>query len=210
MHFELPPLPYADAALEPWLGRQTLALHHGEHHAGYLEKLKKLIGEDVKPGETLESIVLSSTGPVFENAAQAWNHAFLWRSMAPAPRGGAPPQGAFAAAIEARFGSLAKLRREWIEIGRTHFGSGWLWLVVDDSELRVLSTQDADLPLRHGQAPLLTCDLWEHAYYLDYHHERERYLENFFDHLADWSFAAANWSGSSNWSAEWSAESARR
>jgi Fe-Mn family superoxide dismutase len=194
MDFQLKPLPYAREALEPWLGRETLALHHDEHHAGYLEKLEKLIGEHVKPGDTLESLVLTSTGPVFDNAAQAWNHDFLWRSMAPAPRGGAPPRGALADAIDARFGSLGVLRREFLEIGRTHFGSGWLWLVADDFELRVLSTQDADLPLRHGQAPLLTCDLWEHAYYLDYRNERERYLESFFDHLANWDFAAANWS----------------
>jgi len=200
MDFQLNPLPYAREALEPWIGRETLALHHGEHHAGYLEKLEKLVGEHVKPGETLESIALSSTGPVFDNAAQAWNHDFLWRSMAPAPKGGAAPQGALADAIDSRFGSLGELRREFLEIGRTHFGSGWLWLVVDDFELRVLSTQDADMPLRHGQTPLLTCDLWEHAYYLDYRNERERYLENFFDHLANWDFAAANWS----------AESARR
>lgn len=194
MDFSLKPLPYAREALEPWLGRETLALHHGEHHAKYLETLDRLIGEHVKPAETLESIVLTSTGPVFDNAAQAWNHDFLWRSMAPTPKGGAPPQAALADAIEECFGSLGQLRRDFLEIGRTHFGSGWLWLVADDGDLRVFSTQDADTPIRHGQVPLLTCDLWEHAYYLDYRHDRNRYLEAFFDHLAHWDFASANWS----------------
>lgn len=195
MDFDLPPLPYACDALEPFIGREALALHHGAHHAGYLEKLSKLIGGHLKSGETLESLVISATGPVFENAAQAWNHDFLWRSMTPAPLGGRHPRGGLGDAIDVRFGSFAGFRREFLEVGRTHFGSGWLWLVVDeDLELRVLSTQDADLPLRHGQVPLLTCDLWEHAYYLDYRNAREQYLECFFDHLANWSFADANWS----------------
>jgi Fe-Mn family superoxide dismutase len=203
MDFRLHPLPYAPEALEPWLGRETLRLHHDEHHAGYLAKLEKLIGDRVKPGETLESIVLAASGPVFDNAAQAWNHDFLWRSMAPPPQGGAQPRGALADAIDARFGSFRALRREFLEMGGAHFGSGWLWLVLDDFELRVIATHDADTPLRNGQVPLLTCDLWEHAFYLDYRNERDRYLEAFFDQLANWEFAGESWKS-------WNAASARR
>jgi Fe-Mn family superoxide dismutase len=194
MEFELKPLPYAREALEPWLGRETLELHHGTHHAGYLKKLRELLEESPVPGATLEELVRTAAGPLFENAAQAWNHDFLWRSMAPAPKGGALPEGALADAIDTEFGSSKAFRDLFVEAGLARFGTGWLWLVSDGGTLRVVSTEDADNPLRDGRAPLLTCDLWEHAYYLDYRASRERYLESFFDHLANWDFAAANWS----------------
>ncbi|RIL07425.1 MAG: superoxide dismutase [Fe] [Proteobacteria bacterium] len=193
MDFELKPLPYPKDALEPHVSAETLDFHHDRHHRGYLEKLEKLIGGSAEARESLESIVLRASGTVFDNAAQAWNHDFLWRSMTP-PGDAAPPDGDLADSIGRRFGGLTDLRTEFVEAGVSQFGSGYVWLVADGDRLAVESTHDADNPLRHGRTPLLTCDVWEHAYYLDYRNDRERYLEAFFDHLANWKFAAANWS----------------
>ena len=192
MDFTLRPLPYPSDALEPYIGRETVALHHERHHAGYLKKLEQLIAGTPDERASLERIVRTAEGPVFDNAAQVWNHDFYWRSMDP-KRGGAPPAG-LAAAIEASFAGFDALRSRFLKAGGEHFGSGWLWLVAERGGLAVVTTADADLPLRHGAVPLLTADLWEHAYYLDYRNERGAYLEAFFDGLANWEFAAANWS----------------
>jgi Fe-Mn family superoxide dismutase len=191
MDFTLKPLPYSKNALEPHLGKETLSLHYEKHHAGYLKKLKKLIEGKPEANESLEWILCSAEGPVFENAAQVWNHDFYWRSMH--PDGGGTPDDALGDAVEVCFGGLDGLRKIFLQAGKDHFGSGWLWLIGDRGRLRVTTTHDANLPLRYGQVPLVTADLWEHAYYLDYHNERARYLEAFFDHLINWEFAASNW-----------------
>jgi Fe-Mn family superoxide dismutase len=192
MDFILRPLPYPADALEPHIGRETVARHHEKHHAGYLKKLKELIEGRPEEQESLERIVRSADGPVFDNAAQVWNHDFYWRSMD--PKGGGAPRVGLAAAIQASFGSFAAFRGAFLTAGGEHFGSGWLWFVAQRRALAVVTTANADLPLRRGAVPLLTADLWEHAYYVDYRNERGAYLEAFFDHLANWDFAAANWS----------------
>jgi Fe-Mn family superoxide dismutase len=191
MDFDMKPLPYADTALEPYIGCATLTLHHGRHQQGYLAKLEELIGGTPMAKESLETIVLTAKGPAFDNAAQVWNHDFYWRSMKPC--GGGRPRGRLSFTLERDFGSFGGFRRAFLEAGEAHFGSGWLWLVSCEGRLRVLTTPDAHLPLVHLGSPLLAADLWEHAYYLDYHDERATYLQAFVDHLVDWDFAAANW-----------------
>jgi Fe-Mn family superoxide dismutase len=193
MDFELRPLPYAHDALEPHLSRETLELHHGAHQAAYLKKLEELIGDRGEAQAPLEAIVASARGAIFDNAAQVWNHDFLWRSMAPQPKGGGEPEGPLGDAIGAAFGSFADFRTQLLEAGNGHFGSGWLWLVADRDRLSIETTANADTPVRRQRTPLLTIDLWEHAYYVDYRNERPRYLETFVDHLVDWSFATENW-----------------
>jgi len=190
-HFKLAPLPYDEAALEPQIGRETVNLHYEKHHGGYVKKLNELVEGKPEAKATLEDLIRSSEGAIFDNAAQVWNHDFYWRSMQPG--GCAEPNGALGEAIAGSFGSFDDLRREFVEAGTHHFGSGWVWLVSHRGRLRITTTPDADLPLRYGDTPILCADLWEHAYYLDYHNERERYLEAFFDHLANWDFALANW-----------------
>jgi len=187
----LRPLPYPRNALEPHIGRETVALHYEKHHAAYLKKLEELIEGTPEEHESLEGIIRTADGPVFNNAAQVWNHDFYWRSMD--PKGGGAPRLGLAAAIEASSGSFEAFRTAFLKAGGEHFGSGWLWLVAERGKFAVVTTADADLPLRHGAVPLLTADLWEHAYYLDYRNERAAYLEAFFDSLANWEFAAANW-----------------
>jgi Fe-Mn family superoxide dismutase len=191
-HVTLQPLPYARHALEPHIGRETVTLHYEKHHAGYVEKLNELTAG--RPGKvtSLEWIVRSSEGAIFDNAAQSWNHDFYWRSMH--PDGGRAPSGEVHEAILGSFGSFERFRRDFLEAGTGHFGSGWLWLVLHGDSLQITTTHDADLPLRYGDTPILCADLWEHAYYLDYHNERARYLEAFIDHLANWEFARVNWS----------------
>lgn len=195
MDFALPPLPYADDALEPHLGAETLRLHHRRHHAGYLEKLEELIGERPEAARPLEEIVRTSVGAVFDNAAQAWNHRFLWHSMAPG--GGGEPRGPLGDALARDFGSFDSVRKRMLEDGSAHFGSGWLWLVVRAGSLEVVTTHDAGCPLRDGDVPLVTADLWEHAYYLDHRNDRRRYLETYLDHLIHWEFAAENFARAS-------------
>lgn len=191
-HVTLKPLPYDKHALEPHIGRETVALHYEKHHAGYVKKLKELIAGKPEETASLEQIIRSSEGAIFDNAAQIWNHDFYWRSMH--PDGGGAPKGEVNEAIIGNFGDFERLRREFLEAGTGHFGSGWLWLVSHRDSLRITTTPDADLPLRYGDTAILCADLWEHAYYLDYHNERARYLEAFLDHLANWEFARANWS----------------
>ena len=190
MDFELKPLPYAVNALEPYLGAETLRLHREKHHAGYLEELELLVGASPQAADSLATIIATATGHLFETAAQVWNHEFLWRSMT--PRGGGNPRGPVAEALIRSFGDVDGFRRLFRMEAAAHFGSGWIWLVLDRGRLRVTTTANADLPLTRGQTPLLTLDLWEHAYYLDYRNERGCYIEAFLDHLIDWDFVAAN------------------
>jgi Fe-Mn family superoxide dismutase len=188
MKFELPPLPYAREDLEPHMGRETLELHYEKHHRGYLEKLRKAIEGKPEAEKSLEEIIRSSAGPVFDNAAQVWNHTFFWRCMQ--RRGGGEPGGEVARRIRDAFGSFDSFRESWISTGVSRFGSGYVWLILDRGRLRCVETLNADNPLADGHVPLLTCDVWEHAYYLDHRNARGRYLETFLDHLVNWDFVA--------------------
>jgi len=189
--FEIPPLPYAKDALEPTMSALTLEIHHGKHHQGYLDKLRELVEGTRREDFSLEELLLTSDGEVFNNASQAWNHAFFWQSMR--PQGGGRPAGRLLEALERDFGSFARFRTEFAEVATAHFGSGWAWLVRGSAgQLRVSSTSNADNPLRHRTVPLLTLDVWEHAYYLDHRNERARYVDGFLDQLVNWEFASAN------------------
>ncbi len=191
-HLILKPLPYDKQALEPHISRETVTLHFEKHHGGYAKKLNELIAGKREETATLEWMIRCSEGAIFNNAAQIWNHDFYWRSMH--PDGGGAPSGALNDAITRDFGGFEHLRKEFLEAGANHFGSGWVWLVLHGDSLLISTTHDADLPGQHGDTAILCADLWEHAYYLDYHDERARYLETFVDHLANWEFAEANWS----------------
>jgi Fe-Mn family superoxide dismutase len=187
MRFELAPLPYAKDALEPHLGAETLEFHYEKHHRGYLKKLEKLIGDTPLAQEELEEIVVTVEGAVFNNAAQVWNHDFYWRGMK--PKGGGDPPPALRADLERRFGSLDAFKKKVIDAAVAQFGSGYVWLYAGfDGRLAVRATHDAKNPLLDGVMPLLGIDLWEHAYYLDYQHEREAYVRTFLDHLVNWEF----------------------
>ncbi len=192
MAFTLPPLPFDKAALQPYLSAETLEFHHGKHHQAYVTNLNKLIAGTPLESQSLEDIILKSEGGIFNNAAQVWNHTFYWHSIQP---GGAPLGGALLAAIERDFGSYAKFREEFTNAAITQFGSGWAWLVLDAGKLRVTKTGNADLPLRAGQKALLTIDVWEHAYYIDYRNLRPKYVDVYLDHLVNWDFAAQNFAG---------------
>ena len=189
MAFTLPPLPYSLDALAPHLSRTTLELHHGKHHQKYVDTLNDLV--DGKSNDDLEAVILGADDrKVFNNAAQHWNHSFYWQGMT--PDGGGQPSGELAEAIERDFGSFDAFRKELADEAETHFASGWAWLVHDGSKLLVTSTHDADLPLKHGQRALLTIDVWEHAYYVDYQNKRPDYIATFLDELVSWDFVASN------------------
>ncbi len=192
--YALPPLPYAHDALEPVIGTVTMQTHHGKHHQRYVTVMNEIAGDSKLP---LEELIADAKkrgdNKLFNNSAQAWNHAFFWESMTPKP---APPAGAVKEAIGGAFGGLEGLRKEFIAKGAAQFGSGWTWLVASDGKLQVVTTHDADLPwLGSAAAPLLVCDVWEHAYYLDYRNERDRFLGTWFDKLANWDFAAKQLAG---------------
>ena len=192
MAFELPNLPYPKDALAPHISAETLEYHHGKHHAAYVTNLNKLIDGKPEAGKSLEEIIMGSevgTG-VFNNAAQVWNHTFYWSSMK--PKGGGQPTGDLLAAITRDFGSFDKFKEEFSNAGATQFGSGWAWLVLQNGKLAVTKTPNADLPMKHGQKALLTMDVWEHAYYIDYRNARPKYIETFLTSLANWDFAAEN------------------
>ncbi len=190
MAITLPPLPYDKAALAPHISAETLEFHHGKHHAAYVTNLNKLIEGKPEATKKLEEIILSSDGPVFNNAAQVWNHTFYWHSLKPG--GGGEPRGPLADAIRRDFGSFAKLKEELTNAAVTHFGSGWAWLVAEGGKLRITKTGNADLPMKHGQVALLAIDVWEHAYYIDYRNARPTYVAKVIDHLLNWDFAAEN------------------
>ena len=190
MAFTLPPLPYDKNALAPHISAETLEYHHGKHHNAYVTNLNKLIEGKPEASLSLEEIIKSSEGGVFNNAAQIWNHTFYWSSMK--PNGGGLPTGDLAQAITRDFGSFEKFSEEISNAAVTQFGSGWAWLVVADGKLSVTKTPNADLPMKHGQTALLTIDVWEHAYYIDYRNLRPKYVETFLKSLANWDFAAEN------------------
>jgi superoxide dismutase, Fe-Mn family len=191
MAFSLPPLPYDKNALAPHISAETLEYHHGKHHQAYVTKLNELIAGKPDASKSLEEIILSSEGPVFNNAAQVWNHTFYWSSMK--PNGGGAPTGALADAIKRDFGSVEEFAKKFSDAGATQFGSGWAWLVLNkDKKLEVSKTPNADLPLKHGHKALLTMDVWEHAYYIDYRNARPKYIETFLKSLVNWDFALEN------------------
>lgn len=191
MAFTLPALPYDKSALAPHISAETLEFHHGKHHNAYVTNLNKLLEGKPEASKSLEDIILSSEAGVFNNAAQIWNHTFYWSSMK--PNGGGKPTGDLAAAIDRDFGSFEKFAEEFTTAATTQFGSGWAWLVQNkDGKLAVTKTGNADLPLKHGQKALLTIDVWEHAYYIDFRNLRPKYIQTFLEHLANWDFALAN------------------
>ncbi len=193
MAFELPDLPYAGDGLEPHISAQTLELHHGEHHQAYIDKLNDLVEATNLTGLALEEIIRQAAGnaglvDLFNNAGQVWNHTFLWHSMTPG--GGGRPNGELARQIDSDFGGFDSFRKAFIAAATDQFGSGWAWLVVENGRLKVTATPNAVPPMIDGQHALLTCDVWEHAYYLDYQNHRKDFVETFFDELVNWSFAA--------------------
>lgn len=194
MSLTLPPLPYALDALEPYISRRTLAAHHGYHHAAYVEKTRALVRGTPLESASLEDIVRSSAesapNALFNAAAQAWNHTFYWRSMRPG--GGGEARGAVAQLIAEGFGSQRAFSQEFVTAAADQFGSGWAWLVLDGNRLRVMSTSNAQTPLITAQVPLLTIDVWEHAYYLDFQQRRLDYIAAFLAHLVDWEFVNQN------------------
>lgn len=195
MSITLPPLPYDKNALEPHISANTLDFHYGKHHQAYVTNLNKLIEATDLASKSLEEIILasakdSSKAGIFNNAAQVWNHTFYWNSMKKS--GGGKPSGELAAKIDADFGSFDKFAEEFKNAGATQFGSGWAWLVLENGKLKVTKTPNADLPMAHGQVALMTADVWEHAYYLDYQNRRPDYLSTFLSNLINWDFAAEN------------------
>jgi superoxide dismutase, Fe-Mn family len=195
MAFELPPLPYPKNALEPHISERTMDFHHGRHHQAYVTNLNNLIKDSPLERQSLEEIVKAThrdttkTG-VFNNAAQVWNHTFFWNSMK--PQGGGAPTGSLAAAITRDCGGLDKFKDQFKTAAVGQFGSGWAWLVVDGGQLKIVATPNALTPLAEGQTALVTCDVWEHAYYLDYQNRRPDFVQTFLDHLINWDFAAQN------------------
>jgi superoxide dismutase, Fe-Mn family len=185
--FKLPPLPYEYDALEPAISADTLEFHHGKHHKKYVETTNALLKEKGSKPRSLEEVVRTSDGKLFNNAAQAWNHAFFWHCMTPDK---SSPGGEMTEAIQSAFGDLAGLKKVFVEEANSHFASGWAWIVTNEAGmLQVISTHDADTPIAHGLTPILTCDVWEHAYYLDYQNDRKAFVEAWFDRLANWRFA---------------------
>jgi Fe-Mn family superoxide dismutase len=191
MAFELPNLPYAMDALKPHISAETLEFHHGKHHAAYVNNLNNLIKGTPNEGKSLEDIIRSApAGGLFNNAAQHFNHSFYWKSLA--PNAGGEPRGPVADAIKKAFGSFEEFKKKFTEAATTHFGSGWAWLVRKaDGSLAIEATHDAGTPLTTGGKPILTCDVWEHAYYIDYRNARPKYVEAFW-HLVNWEFANEN------------------
>jgi Fe-Mn family superoxide dismutase len=195
MAHQLPALPYSLDALEPHISRSTLEFHHGKHHAAYVTNLNNLVAGTDLEDKSLEDTILAVAGDaskagVFNNAAQVWNHSFYWQCMTPI--GGGAPSGNLAAKIDAVFGGFDAFKEQFKTAGATQFGSGWAWLVLDNDTLKITKTGNADLPLAHGQKALLTMDVWEHAYYLDYQNRRPDYITTFLDKLVNWEFVAAN------------------
>jgi len=195
MAFELPPLPYPMNALEPHMSARTLEFHHGKHHKAYVDNANKMVQDTPLANKSLEEVI-QATGKdeskqgLFNNVAQIWNHNFFWKSMR--PKGGGRPTGDLARAIEEAFGAYDKFREAFKTAGATQFGSGWAWLVFEGGKLKVAKTANAVNPLVQGSKPLLTYDVWEHAYYLDYQNRRPDFIDAFIDHLVNWDFAAEN------------------
>lgn len=191
MSFQLPELPYAKNALEPHISAETLEYHHGKHHQAYINKLNDMIEGTDKADKSLEEIIKSASGGLFNQAAQVWNHTFYWHSLS--PKGGGEPTGAVADAIKSSFGSFDKFKEEFVASATGNFGSGWTWLVKKkDGTLAITNTDDAGTPISDDSGiPLLTCDVWEHAYYVDYRNARPKYLEAYWN-LVNWEFVNQN------------------
>ncbi|HEV2613639.1 MAG TPA: superoxide dismutase [Fe] [Gammaproteobacteria bacterium] len=190
MTIELPKLPYAMDALAPHISKETLEYHYGKHHQAYVTNLNNLIPGTPFEGKSLEDIVKSSTGGIFNNAAQVWNHTFYWHCLS--PKGGNEPTGKLADLITKNFGSFAAFKEQFTKTAIGTFGSGWAWLVKNpDGSLAITSTSNAGTPLTENKKALLTCDVWEHAYYIDYRNARPKYVEHFWN-LANWEFVAGN------------------
>jgi Fe-Mn family superoxide dismutase len=195
MAFELPSLPYADTALEPYYSAKTFSFHHGKHHKAYVDNLNKLLPGSPFENSALEEIILAVAGDAtkagfFNNAAQVWNHTFFWHCMTPG--GGGAPSGDLAEKINAAFGSYEKFAEQFKAAAVGRFGSGWAWLVQDGDTLKIMSTPNAETPMTGGKKALLTVDVWEHAYYLDFQNRRPDFVQTFLDHLVNWDFVAEN------------------
>lgn len=195
MTFTLPELPYAPNALEPHITAHTLSFHYSKHHQAYVTNLNNLVKDTPLANATLEEVIAASAkdpskAGIFNNAAQVWNHTFYWHSMK--PNGGGAPTGELAKKIDKDFGGLDQFKEAFKQAATTQFGSGWAWLVLDGDTLKVTKTGNADLPMAHGQKALLTIDVWEHAYYLDFQNRRPDYISTFLDKLVNWDFAAKN------------------
>ncbi len=195
MAFTLPPLPYSKNALAPYVSEQTIDFHYGKHHQTYVTNLNNLVQGTENESKTLEELISMSFSQaslvgMFNNAAQVWNHTFFWNCMQ--ANGGGVPTGRIAEKINAAFGSYEKFAAEFKQAALTQFGSGWAWLVQEGDVVKITKTANADLPMVHGQKALLTCDVWEHAYYLDYQNRRADFVQTFLDHLINWDFVNAN------------------
>src|SRR5437588_6152865 len=189
LHLELPPLPYAEDALEPVISAETLKLHHGKHHKKYVDKTNELVARSEIRGSTLEDVVRSSQGKLFNNAAQAWNHDFYWKSLS--PRSSAPA-GAMRQRLEHDFGSYESFCDKFAAAADGQFGSGWAWLIDKNGKLEVVATANADTPMAYGGRCLLALDVWEHAYYVDYRNQREKYVQAVIEKRLNWEFAGEN------------------
>ena len=190
MAFELPALPYAQDALAPTISAETMEYHYGKHHQTYVDNLNKAVAGTDDENASLEDIIMKAEGPLFNNAAQVWNHTFFWNSLS--PNGGGQPTGAIADRIAADFGGYDAFRAQITDAGLTQFGSGWAWLVEKDGKLAIMKTPNADLPMKHGAKALFTIDVWEHAYYIDYRNARAKFIEVVLDKLVNWEFVNAN------------------
>ena len=191
--FSLPPLPYKMDALEPHMSRETLQYHYGKHHKKYVDTLNRLVEGRPEERKSLEDLIRSSEGKVFNNAAQAWNHTFFWHCLS--PEGGDEPKGSLAETMTRGFGSFDEFKKKFGDASEALFGSGWAWLIAEkDGAVNIVQTKDADNPVRTGQTPLLTVDLWEHAYYIDHRNSRPRYLDSFW-RIVNWEFVEANLQG---------------
>jgi len=189
LHFDLPPLPYAEDALAPVISAETLALHHGKHHRKYIDTMNELLAKEGLAASSLEDVVRKGKGKLFNNAAQAWNHEFYWHSLSPKK---SRPSGALLHQIEKDFGSYERFAEKFGAAAIGQFGSGWAWLVKKDGKLDVVATPNADTPMAHGVRCLLTLDVWEHAYYVDYRNQRERYVSAVIGERLNWDFAEQN------------------
>lgn len=191
MAFSLPNLPFAKDALEPYMSAKTFSFHYDKHHNAYVTNLNKLIDGTKFANKSLEDIIKESDGGIFNNAAQVWNHTFFWNSLS--PKGGGVPEGELADKINEDFGGYDKFVEEFKSNAATQFGSGWAWLVLDGDKLKVVKTSNAETPLTSNQIPLLTLDVWEHAYYLDFQNRRPDFISTFLDKLVNWEFASENY-----------------
>jgi len=196
MPYVLPALPYAYTALEPYISKSTLEFHHDKHHAAYVKNFNDLVAGTDLADKSIEEVIKAVAGDatkagIFNNAAQAWNHTFYWNSIK--PHGGGQPTGALADKIKADFGSFENFVEEFKKAGATQFGSGWAWLVLDKGTLKITKTSNAENPITAGQVPLLTMDVWEHAYYLDYQNRRPDYIGDFVSKLVNWDFVESNY-----------------